>query len=275
MKIQVLGSAAAEGWPALYCECDACRRARALRGKDIRRRTSYLVDGSLLIDLDPDIYWQTIEFGLDLSRIDAVFFTHSHADHCNPVDLLWHRPGFSVVSRTIDLFGSQAVVDKIVRGLEWPDPARYGYRTHVLRPGEPVEFGGYRLTPILASHATPPEQALNYIIQAPDGVTALIGNDSGWWCDESWRALAEHRLDIAVIEATMGLRSPDHDRGHLGANAAVRVRDRLRELGALADGALVAVNHFSHNGGGSHQELADHFRPLGIEVCHDGMTLER
>ena len=38
---------------------------------------------------------------------------------------------------------------------------------------------------------------------------------------------------------------------------------------------LVAVNHFSHNGGGSHQELADHFRPLGIEVCHDGMTLER
>ena len=73
----------------------------------------------------------------------------------------------------------------------------------------------------------------------------------------------------------MGLRSPDHDRGHLGANAAVRVRDRLRELGALADGALVAVNHFSHNGGGSHQELADHFRPLGIEVCHDGMTLER
>ena len=87
MQIKVLGSAAAEGWPALACECDICKYAWEHKGKDIRRRTSYLLNDDVMIDYGPDVYWQSVQFDIDLSKIGAIFFTHSHVDHCNPVDL--------------------------------------------------------------------------------------------------------------------------------------------------------------------------------------------
>lgn len=54
MEIQYLGTAAAEGWPALFCDCDICRRARAAGGKDLRTRTQSMIDGTILIDFPPD-----------------------------------------------------------------------------------------------------------------------------------------------------------------------------------------------------------------------------
>ena len=42
MKLQYLGTAAAEGWPALFCTCDNCARARAAGGKNIRTRRKAL-----------------------------------------------------------------------------------------------------------------------------------------------------------------------------------------------------------------------------------------
>jgi len=39
MKFQYLGTAAAEGWPALFCNCDNCEKARKAGGKNIRIRT--------------------------------------------------------------------------------------------------------------------------------------------------------------------------------------------------------------------------------------------
>ena len=53
MKIQILGTAAAEGWPALFCNCEACRRAREKGGKNIRTRAGTLIDDQLLIDFRP------------------------------------------------------------------------------------------------------------------------------------------------------------------------------------------------------------------------------
>ncbi len=38
MKLTYLGTAAAEGWPAVFCNCPCCRQARVLGGKDIRTR---------------------------------------------------------------------------------------------------------------------------------------------------------------------------------------------------------------------------------------------
>jgi phosphoribosyl 1,2-cyclic phosphate phosphodiesterase len=51
MEIKVLGSAAAEGWPALFCECEHCEKAKLNGGKDLRSRTSYLLNGKLLLDI--------------------------------------------------------------------------------------------------------------------------------------------------------------------------------------------------------------------------------
>ena len=48
MKLQFLGTAAAEGFPALFCQCENCKRARELGGRNIRSRSQALVDGKIL-----------------------------------------------------------------------------------------------------------------------------------------------------------------------------------------------------------------------------------
>ena len=54
MEIQYLGTAAAEGLPALFCDCETCRKARNIGGKEVRTRTQSVVDGKILIDFPPD-----------------------------------------------------------------------------------------------------------------------------------------------------------------------------------------------------------------------------
>ena len=54
MKIQYLGTAAAEGYPALFCECENCTKAKQLGGKNIRSRSQALIDDKLLIDYNAD-----------------------------------------------------------------------------------------------------------------------------------------------------------------------------------------------------------------------------
>ena len=87
MKIQILGTAAAEGWPALFCNCEACRRAREKGGKNIRTRAGTLIDDQLLIDFSADTYGNALRFGLDLSRIHTLLVTHDHEDHLYAEDL--------------------------------------------------------------------------------------------------------------------------------------------------------------------------------------------
>lgn len=50
MKILYMGTAAAEGWPALFCSCPICTHARETGGRNLRTRTPALLDGSLLLD---------------------------------------------------------------------------------------------------------------------------------------------------------------------------------------------------------------------------------
>lgn len=54
MKIKVLGTAAATSMPLGFCNCDICKRARQNGGKDIRKRSSIIINDEMLIDLGPD-----------------------------------------------------------------------------------------------------------------------------------------------------------------------------------------------------------------------------
>ena len=93
----------------------------------------------------------------------------------------------------------------------------------------------------------------------------------------SWELLRGRRLDVAVIEISMGIRMPyAEERGfHLGAKAAIAFRDRLAELGAVTASTQVAVTHISHHVGATHEELEAYFRPYGMLVGYDGMLLGR
>lgn len=272
MRIKILGSAAAEGWPALFCECETCRKAREIG--ESRHRTAYLIDDDTLIDMGPDLYSQVIAYQIDSTRFKRLLLTHSHSDHLAPVEFSWRKKWFSTVTKYWDVYANQACIDTILQ-YHGDDFKNLHTDLHLTEPGQLISCDdGFTAFPILASHSLPPEKPLNYVISR-NGVTALIGNDSGWWCEESWKMLEQFKLDIAIIECTIGIVDHDYRTNHLCAAASVDVRDELRRRGILKDDAIVLVNHFSHNSQNSQKEFEDYFLPKGILVGYDGMEITR
>mgnify|MGYP003538011910 CR=1 FL=1 len=69
MKLQYLGTAAAEGIPAIFCDCENCRKSREAGGKNIRTRSQALIDDELLIDFPADTYMHFLNFEMPLTKI--------------------------------------------------------------------------------------------------------------------------------------------------------------------------------------------------------------
>ena len=86
MRIKYLGTAAAEGVPGIFCDCENCKRARKLGGKNIRTRSQAILDDTLLIDFPADTYMHFLRFNLPLTKIKSCIITHSHMDHLYPVE---------------------------------------------------------------------------------------------------------------------------------------------------------------------------------------------
>src|SRR3954453_12193548 len=85
MRLTFLGTGTSFGVPMLGCGCEVCRSADP---RDKRTRVGAMVETSggmrLLIDTPPELRLQLIAAGVD--RIDAVLFTHDHADHTHGID---------------------------------------------------------------------------------------------------------------------------------------------------------------------------------------------
>ncbi|MGA2114435.1 MAG: MBL fold metallo-hydrolase [Bryobacteraceae bacterium] len=84
LKITVLGSGTSVGVPTIGCHCAVCSSADP---RDNRLRPSILVSyggHNVVIDTGPDFRLQALRAGID--RVDAILFTHSHADHIMGLD---------------------------------------------------------------------------------------------------------------------------------------------------------------------------------------------
>lgn len=110
MEIQYLGTAAAEGLPALFCDCETCKKARNTGGKDVRTRTQSIVDGKLLIDFPPDTYTHALSYSLRLGQVQHLLITHSHMDHFFPVELIHRHEHFGHNAKgMLHVYGNAAV----------------------------------------------------------------------------------------------------------------------------------------------------------------------
>lgn len=115
MKIKILGTAAAEGFPAMFCECDTCKRARAVGGRNLRTRSQALVDDTLLIDFGPDTLSHTLYGGLNLTRVTDLLITHSHCDHLLVSDFENRKDGYCKIynKKPLNVYATTPSTEKI------------------------------------------------------------------------------------------------------------------------------------------------------------------
>lgn len=276
MRITILGSAAAEAVPSLWCQCEVCAYAKKHGGKDLRRRTSYLIDQDTMIDFGPDAFWQSVAFGIDWKELKQIIFTHQHSDHCNPVELSWRRRGFSQGALPLKIYGSKYIEERcetIMRanadsGVEtWPDTDFF-----LLENGKTSQAVNMEIYSIPARHSAP--DARNFILTR-NGKSLLIAHDTGFWTEEGWQIAAAHApVDAVIFDGTCALKFADQEDGHMGAAVGVKFRDELLKRGILKKDGLAIVNHFSHNGNSLQADLEAYFAPHGIEVGYDGKVIE-
>lgn len=266
MHIQILGTAAAEGWPAVFCGCDTCVRARAAGGRDHRSRASVQIDDIYKIDLPPDTYYHVIRHGVDLSALAHLFITHSHADHLDVAEMGFMRPPFAhnLKNAPIRVYGNETVTSAI--------RSRHGEATLPIKlitvePFAPINAGHLTFTPIIARH-NPNELCLNYVIES-GSARVLYASDTGEYEQPTLDFLRSRDYDLLIIECTQGT-NPGPATYHMSFEAVLRLRDEL----AKAGGTRTVMTHFSHNIGLLHEELEAIANPEGVEVAYDGIVLE-
>lgn len=275
MRIQYLGTAAAEGWPAVFCGCDACRRARALGGRDLRTRSQALIDGQLLIDLPPDTYLHALRDGLELGRIASLLITHSHQDHFYPYELFLRGDPYAraPAAPLLTVYGGERVRTMYEMALPYNDSPNLCQRVRFCQvfPFQPFTTAeGYRITPLRARHARD-EECLLYLIEK-DGKRLFYANDSGMYPPETWEYLQGRHLDLVSFDCTY-VCSADGTY-HMGLPDNREARKLLWQRGCADETTRYVVTHFSHGGKLSHSEIQREAGRDGFTAAYDGMEVE-
>lgn len=286
MKLQYLGTAAAEGVPALFCNCQACQYALKVRGKEIRTRAGSMLDDKIKLDFGPDSYAQMLANRLDYTRVHTLLVTHSHPDHLDVPELGYREPAFAHLedASALTVYGNAMVGKKMEQRIS----ARVAFEK--LTPFETVTLEGYQVTPLQAVHyvhktANPvqenpvefegktyyrAEEALIYLIEKNDK-RLLYAHDCAGLTQADLSFLAGKRLDLVSLDCTYGGTTP-RNIGHMGYAENLKCREQLRNVGAADDKTIFVANHFSHNGVLPYEQLQK-LLP-GFIISYDGMTIE-
>lgn len=269
MKVHFLGTAAAEGFPAMFCRCVHCLKARELGGKNVRTRSSVLIDGVLKVDFPPDTLHHVLTGGIDLGLVKDLFITHTHLDHLRAEDLEMRMPVYAHgLDAPLHVYGHDAVIRKCREAVGKPDAERLVLRKIDLF--ETVDTGNTKVTALPANH-DPDETCLLFLIEK-DGKRIFYGHDTGLLPEETWRWLEQTKLDLAILDCTNG--HLPFTGGHLNIAAVLDIRNRLRSNGIFSRESKVVVTHFSHNIGLLHDDLTQFFDQEDIIAAFDGMVLQ-
>lgn len=263
MRVRLLGTGAAEGIPAWYSGSRVSEFARKHGGREVRTRSSALVNGAIKLDLGPDSLAHMHRDGLDARDWLALVFTHSHDDHFSPDEIQYGLPPFNQEEFLgYPIYANASICERLhERYPDWP------IEIVPTKSFEPFAVAEYMITPVAAYHMEH-EDAHNLLIQE-GGKTFLYGTDTGVWREPTWEFLSGCRLDGLVLECTAGRLEADYW-GHLGLTSFLQVVDRLRTSGILKPEAQVVSTHHSHQGEMTYAELSEALSPHKIEAGYDG-----
>ncbi|MBI4544153.1 MAG: MBL fold metallo-hydrolase [Gemmatimonadetes bacterium] len=259
MRLHFLGTGTSFGVPVIGCRCATCQSPDP---RDQRTRHAALLESDdasrhLLVDAPPELRLQLLRAGI--ARIDAVWFTHCHADHTHGVDDL---RAFSVrPDQPLLAFASAECAHTLRAKFAYifdPDyhppegTTKPHLRLQVVPPGEAVDVAGFRLLPLPVPHG----EVFAFGFRA--GALGYV-TDAKAMPAETRDALRGVR--VLVLNALwFGKRHPTH----FTIEEAV---DVARQIGARK----TYLTHLTHRVG--HAQLLGALPP-GIEPAHDGLVIE-
>lgn len=277
MKIKFLGTAAAEGVPAVFCNCNTCKRAKAVGGREIRTRSQILIDDDTLFDFPMDTYMHMLTYRLDLSKIKRVLITHAHMDHCYPQEFCMRGGPFAHDMTEPDVF---VYCNATVKAMFLSDTAREirqsiadNIKINVLHPYDEIKSGDMRIIALPAAH-TIGEECLVYYVER-NGVGALLLNDSGVLDESVYVKLKEKNVNIriAALDCTYG--AIKHGPGrHMGLFDVAEQKSIMQKLGLIDENTEFFATHLSHNNDLSHDEISVVAERYGIKVAYDGCEIK-
>lgn len=261
MLINVLGSGAAEGIPAIFCECRLCTEAR--EKKIYHTRSQVLIDGELLIDFPPDTYYRALCTGTDLSKIKNILITHSHSDHCFVGELQTQR-----MQTPIHVHANQTVCSLLIDGQR----DKSNLIVHLRRSFETFAAGDFTVTALPATHMAN-EECLIWLIEK-NGKTILYATDTEYLRDEVLYKLSEQciRLDALIVDGTYGIFDM-RGCGHMCFNDNAKLRGQLIQCGIADKNTRFFITHIFH-GAAPDMSSLDNAVPDGYELLRDGHVFE-
>jgi phosphoribosyl 1,2-cyclic phosphate phosphodiesterase len=254
-KVQVifLGTGTSAGVPMIGCHCEVCESSDP-HDKRTRPSVMFQYGGvNVLVDTSPELRLQCVTNRID--HIEAVVYTHAHADHVMGLDDLRRfnaaRPG-----HPIDVWADERTHRALERCFGYafvePDPASKLFRPHLNRRfiEGPFEVAGRAWTPIPLLHGDMP--VLGFRV----GRVAYC-TDVSKIPDESYPLL--ENLDVLVLDALQKKRHTTHFSLEEAVVQAQRIGARWTWFTHIAHG----LSHAATNA-----EL-----PGNIQLAHDGLVV--
>ena len=255
-KIEVLGSGTSVGVPTIGCACRVCTskdpRDRRLRPSVLIRFNAGNVERNVIVDTSPDFRQQVLNAGV--RRLDAVLYTHDHADHIMGLDDI--RPFNYKRKDRIPVYASGATLNSLRRVFP------YGFAGEGTHPGgvprldgrvvdgSPIEVCGMAFQPFAVQHGH--KEILGYRF----GRAAYVTDQTGF-PRESLPWLQD--LDVLFLGA---LRHEPHPSHSTVAEALAWVK-RLRPTRAFLTHMCHALPH----------EETNRRLPDGVSLAYDGLRI--
>ena len=274
MKIQFLGTAAAEGFPGSFCNCKYCKNVRKMGEKYYRTRSQALIDGKILIDMPADTYYHFLKNNIRGDEIESVLFTHTHSDHFYVKELDMRGAGYGrdMAVEKINLVIPKNAVSMVE---QLGDHTKNITNVMVAEPFKTVVLGDYEVTPLKAKHGYGAIDANIYLIKKGDK-TFLYGHDTGYFFEEVFDYLVENKVFIngLTLDCCYGSLPISDEGAHMGYPNVERLLNKLEELGIIDKTTKRVINHFSHNVNPMQDVLEEESKHLNCIVAYDGMVLE-
>ncbi len=253
VELTFLGTGTSAGVPMIGCHCPVCTSADP---RDRRTRPSVVIGYSgrqILIDTTPELRLQCV--ANQIEQIDAVVYTHAHADHIMGLDDV--RRFNAIQQGPLNVFADRDTFAALDRCFGYafipPNPQSRLFRPHLIqRPIEgPFDIAGQTWTPIPLLHGSMPVLGFR------------IGNlayctDVSEIPESSYELLQD--LDILVLDA---LQHKKHTT-HFSLEEAVEAAQRIGARQTLFTHIAHALGHESTNA----------ILPPSMQLAHDGLRIE-